>query len=62
MTATGMSDFHKLAAVSLKSQVLKGPAKRKFYRNYIEDKNRLVTKNKLLLVHLMATLLILQTT
>ena len=57
-----MSDFHKLAAVSLKSRVLKGPAKRKFYRNYIEDKNRLVTKNRLLLVHLMATLLILQTT
>ena len=57
-----MSDFHKLAAVSLKSQVLKGPAKRKFYRNYIEDKNRLVEKNRLLLAHLMATLLILQTT
>ena len=31
---TGMSDFHKLTAVSLKSQVLKTPAKRKFYRNY----------------------------
>ena len=31
---TGMSDFHKLTAVSLKSQVLKAPAKRKFYRNY----------------------------
>ena len=29
-----MSDFHKLRAVSLKSQVLKAPAKRKFYRNY----------------------------
>ena len=57
-----MSDFCKLTAVSLKSEVLKAPAKRKFYRNYIEDKNRLVTKNKLLLVHLMATLLILQTT
>ena len=57
-----MSDIRKLTAVSLKSQVLKAPAKRKFYRNYIEDKNRLVTKNKLLLVHLMATLLILQTT
>ena len=57
-----MSDFRKLTAVSLKSQVLKAPAKRKFYRNYIEDKNRLVTKNRLLLVHLMATLLILQTT
>ena len=57
-----MSDFHKLTAVSLKSQVMKGPAKRKFYRNYIEDKNRLVEKNRLLLAHLMATVLILQTT
>ena len=34
VTTTGMSDFHKLIAVSLKSQVLKAPAKRKFYRNY----------------------------
>ena len=32
--ATGMSDLNKLTAVSLKSQVLKAPAKRKFYRNY----------------------------
>ena len=29
-----MSDFHKLTAVSLKSQVLKAPSKRKLYRNY----------------------------
>ena len=34
VTPTGMSDFRKLTAVSLKSQVLKAPAKRKFYRNY----------------------------
>ena len=34
VTTTGMSDFHKLTAVSLKSQILKAPAKRKFYRNY----------------------------
>ena len=34
VTTTGMSDFHKLTAASLKSQVLKAPAKRKFYRNY----------------------------
>ena len=29
-----MSDFHKLTAVSLKSQVLKAPTKHKFYRKY----------------------------
>ena len=34
VTATGMSDFHKLTAASLKSKVLKAPPKRKFYRNY----------------------------
>ena len=34
VTTTGMSDFHILTAVSLKSQVLKTPAKRMFYRNY----------------------------
>ena len=34
MTATGTSDFHKLTAVSLKSQVLEAPAKCKFYRDY----------------------------
>ena len=35
VTTSGMSNFHKLTAVSLKSQVLKAPpAKRKFYRNY----------------------------
>ena len=28
-----MSNFHKLTAVSLKFQVLKAPAKPKFYRN-----------------------------
>ena len=28
-----MSEFHKLTTVSLKSNVLKAPAKRKFYRN-----------------------------
>ena len=31
--ATGISDFHQLTAVSIKSQVLKAPSKRKFYRN-----------------------------
>ena len=34
VTATGLSDFRKQTAVSLKSQVLKALAKRKFYRNY----------------------------
>ena len=29
-----MSDFHKLTAVNLKSQVPKAPPKHKFYRNY----------------------------
>ena len=29
-----MLDFDKLTAVSLKSQVMKAPAKRKFCRNY----------------------------
>ena len=33
VTTTGISDFHKITAASLKSQVLKAPAKRKFYRN-----------------------------
>ena len=33
VTTTGMSEFHKLTTVSLKSNVLKAPAKRKFYRN-----------------------------
>ena len=33
-TTNGTSDFHKLTVVSLKSQVLEPPAKRKFYRNY----------------------------
>ena len=31
---TCVSDFHKLTAVSLKSQVLEAPAKSQFYRNY----------------------------
>ena len=31
---TGLSDFHKLTAVSLKSQILKTPQKRKLYRDY----------------------------
>ena len=31
---TGISDFHKLAAVSLKLLILKAPPKRKLYRNY----------------------------
>ena len=31
---TGLSDFHKLTAVSLKSQILKTPPKRKLYRDY----------------------------
>ena len=34
VTATGLSDFRKQTAVSLKSQVMKVLAKRKFYRNY----------------------------
>ena len=34
VTATGMSDFHKLTAVSLKSQVLKASSNRKLYGNY----------------------------
>ena len=34
MTTTGVSDFHKLTVVSLRSQVLKASAKRKFYRNH----------------------------
>ena len=40
MTTTGMSGFHKLTAVSLKSQVMKAPAKPKFcwnYKNLDED-------------------------
>ena len=31
---TGISDFHKLTAVSFKSQILKAPPKRKLYRDY----------------------------
>ena len=31
---TGLSDFHKLTVVSLKSQILKAPPKRKLYRDY----------------------------
>ena len=34
MTTTEVSDFHKLTVVSLRSQVLKASAKRKFYRNH----------------------------
>ena len=34
VAATRMSHFYKLTTVSLKSQVLKAPPKRKFYRNY----------------------------
>ena len=34
VTETGMSDFHKLTAISLKSQVLKVSPKHKFQRNY----------------------------
>ena len=30
----GISDFHKLTTVSLKSQILKAPPKRKLYRDY----------------------------
>ena len=41
VTVTGISDFHKLAAVSLKSQILKAPPKTKTYRNYTTfDENR----------------------
>ena len=39
---TGISDFHKLVAVSLKSQISKAPRKIKTYRNYKTfDENRL---------------------
>ena len=31
---TGISDFYKLTAVSLKSQILKAPPKAKLYRDY----------------------------
>ena len=42
VTLTGISDFHKLTAISLKSQVLKAPSKIKTYRNYTTfDENRL---------------------
>ena len=34
VTVTGISDFHELTAVSLKSQILKAPPKIKTYRNY----------------------------
>ena len=34
MTATGMPDFHKLTAGSLKSQSLKALPKHNIYRNY----------------------------
>ena len=41
VTVTGISDFHKLTAVSLKSQILKAPPKIKTYRNYKTfDENR----------------------
>ena len=41
VTVTGISDFHKLTAVSLKSQILKAPSKIKTYRNYKTfDQNR----------------------
>ena len=41
ITVTGISDFHKLTAVSLKSQILKAPPKIKTYRNYKTfDENR----------------------
>ena len=34
VTETGVSDFHKLTAVSLKSHILKSPPKVKHFRNY----------------------------
>ena len=41
VTVTGISDFHKLTAVSLKSQILKATPKIKTYRNYKTfDENR----------------------
>ena len=41
VTVTGMSDFHKLMAVSLKSEILKAPPKIKAYRKYKTfDENR----------------------
>ena len=41
VTVTGISDFRKLTAVSLKSQILKAPPKIKTYRNYKTfDENR----------------------
>ena len=38
---TGISDFHKLSAVSLKTQILKTPPKRTFCRDYktFDEKN-----------------------
>ena len=40
-TVTGISDFHKLTSVSLKSQILKAPPKIKTYKNYKTfDENR----------------------
>ena len=41
VTATGISAYHKLKAVSLKSQILKAPPKIKTYINYKTfDENR----------------------
>ena len=41
VTVSEISDFHKLTAVSLKSQILKAPQKIKTYRNYKTfDENR----------------------
>ena len=41
VTVTGISDFHKLTAFSLKSQILKAPSKIKTYRKYKTfDENR----------------------
>ena len=41
VTVTGISDFHELKAVSIKSQILKAPLKIKTYRNYKAfDENR----------------------
>ena len=41
VTVTGISDFHKLIAITLKSQILKAPPKIKTCRNYKTfDENR----------------------
>ena len=46
MLETGITDFNKLTAISLKSQVLKGPPKRSYteIQSYTEITNGLMDK------------------